>query len=106
MTLRQLFIFGGILLAEFLVIVAIFWAVPAQAAPQCGDHQSLLAFVGGKYGEIIDKSEIAYDAGKIVGLVEWTENVKTGTWSLLMTEIGTGRTCLLWVGDTKAGDGS
>jgi hypothetical protein len=59
----------------------------------CNSHVNMIAFTQ-RFGEVKDKIKFAYDGHKeFLGLIEWTENNHTGTWTLMLTAHG--RTCLL-----------
>lgn len=82
---------GGIVLALMGLVTIMSYCQPAS--PQCGPHEDMLATLQGKYGEDVKYSELGYAEDTFLGLVEWTRNDATKTWSLLFTSEG--QTCIL-----------
>lgn len=65
-------------------------------AVRCEPHDSMIAFTE-TYGEEIKHSELGYVGDDhFIGLVEWTQNKVTHSWSLLLTEQGI--SCLMLYG--------
>lgn len=75
------------------LLIALF-AGPALAQPEprpaqkpCGDHASIVARLGERYGELMTGSGLQDDL-----LVEHYANPSTGTWTVLVVEPG-GQAC-------------
>jgi hypothetical protein len=69
--------------------------------PFCRSHDQAMAYVtSAPYGEELWRMKSAHFAsGKPAGVVEWTENKETGTWTILVSKGGL--TCILFSGNKE-----
>ena len=67
----------------------------------CGTHDAALnSVVGPPYSEELWRLRVAYFSdGKAAGVVEWTENRATGTWTVFVSK--NGLTCMLFSGTAE-----
>src|SRR5436190_5360992 len=107
-TIAWVFLLGLVVVLFFL---GMWWALAATDAhaaeqgpagstipPFCKSYDQTIGFVTSpQYGEDLWRIKNAYfPSGKSAGVVEWTENRTTGTWTLLLSKGGL--TCILFSG--------
>lgn len=95
-------------LAIALAIVAIIASeahADAPPIPQCASHTDMLANLASGYGERrVTDGFVVTEGDHLTAIMELTVNRTTGTWTMLLVDPQSGRTCIPFSG-TNFGNG-